>query len=147
MASKVKDIMTSDPACCTPQTPLRDVAKMMKDNDCGEIPVISSSSDRRPIGVVTDRDIVVRAIAAGINPMDQTAEHCMSQPVVTVKPEGKLDEVCDLMEEHQIRRVPVVDDRGQLIGIVSQADVALAAGRRATGEVVQEVSQPGHSRH
>ena len=147
MASKVKDIMTADPACCTPQTKLTEVARMMQECDCGEIPVVASNSDRRPIGVVTDRDIVLRTVAAGINPLEQTAEHCMSQPVVTVKPESKLDDVCDLMEEHQIRRVPVVDERGQVIGIVSQADVALAAGRRVAGDLVQEVSQPGQSRH
>jgi CBS domain-containing protein len=144
----VKDVMTSEPACCMPETSLVEVARMMVECDCGEIPVIASGTDRRPIGVITDRDIVIRTLADNINPLEKSAVDCMTTPVVTVTPDCDLSECCDLMETHKIRRVPVVDDRGNLVGIVAQADIALSAGRRATAEVVKEVSQPaGSSRH
>ena len=78
---KVNDVMTQEPACCTPETPLRDVAKMMVESDCGEIPVVDSQRTMRPVGVVTDRDIVVRCVAAGKNPLEAEAEDCMSSPV------------------------------------------------------------------
>jgi CBS domain-containing protein len=147
MTMDIKDVMTSDPACCTPDTKLPEIAKMMESNDCGEIPVVASSSDKRPVGVVTDRDIVIRVIARGMNPADKTAADCMTKDPVTVRVDTRLGEVCDLMESNQIRRVPVVDASGKLIGIVSQADVALSAGSRKAGDVVKEVSQPGGSRH
>jgi CBS domain-containing protein len=147
MAMHIKDVMTADPACCTPDTKLAEVAKMMVACDCGEIPVVDSDSERRPVGVVTDRDIVVRILASGINPLDKTAGDCMSTPPVTVRVDTRLNECCDLMESHQIRRIPVVDDDGRLIGIVAQADVALSAGSRSVGDVVKGVSQPGGQRH
>jgi len=139
----VKDFMTADPACCTKDTPLQDVARMMLDNDCGEIPVVSSKEERKPVGVVTDRDIVVRLLAKGQNVLDKRAGDCMSEPCVTVTPDTSLVDCCGLMETHQIRRVPVIDDSNQLVGIVSMADVAQNAGRRAAAEVIKEVSQPG----
>jgi CBS domain-containing protein len=147
MAMQIKDVMTSEPACCTPETKLTEVARMMVSNDCGEIPVVASSSDLRPVGVITDRDIVVRTLASGIDPMQKTAADCMSSPPITVKLDTRLNECCDLMESHQIRRIPVVDDAGKLVGIVAQADVALSAGSKATGEVVKGVSQRSASHH
>ncbi len=111
----VKDLMTSDPACCTPDTPLAEVARMMVSHDCGEIPVVAGSSDMRPVGVVTDRDIVIRTLASGINPLDKAARDCMSTPAITVSIDTSLDECCDLMESHQVRRIPVIDDHGKLV--------------------------------
>jgi CBS domain-containing protein len=102
--------MTPNPACCTPTTTLDQIAKMMIQNDCGEIPVVDTKDCI--IGVVTDRDIVCRVVAEGKNPMAYTAETCMSRPVVTVNEDASLDEVVVTMEKHQIRRVPVVDARG-----------------------------------
>ena len=138
---KVNDVMTQDPACCTPETPLRDVARMMVECDCGEIPVVDSKRTLRPAGVVTDRDIVVRCVAAGKNPLEAEAEDCMSSPVVTVTPDADLEEVADLMEKHQLRRIPVVDEAGALCGIVAQADIARHAPPREVAEVVREVSR------
>jgi CBS domain-containing protein len=143
MSMTVREVMTSDPACCTADISLSDAAKMMLDNDCGEIPVVGSRAEMQPIGVITDRDIVVRTLACGQNPMEKTVADCMSKPAVTVTEDARLDEVLELMESHQIRRVPVVDAQGKLIGIVAQADIARDAGRRATASVVKEVSQPG----
>jgi CBS domain-containing protein len=136
---KVKEIMTSDPACCTPDATLRDVARLMVDHDCGEIPVVQN---KKPVGVITDRDIAIRTVAAGKNPLAMTASECMSSPVITVRPDTSLDECCQTMERHQIRRVPVVDSAGVCCGIVAQADIANAAPARETAEVVREISHP-----
>ena len=139
----VQSIMTRDPACCTPSTPLQDVAKMMIDNDCGQIPVVAEGS-KRPIGVVTDRDIVVRLVAQGSNPLEARASDAMSTPCVTVTCDTSLRECCDVMETSQIRRVPVVDANGELCGIVSLADIALSGQDGKTAEVVKEVSATTH---
>ena len=107
--------------------------------DCGEIPVTDGSN--RLIGVVTDRDIVCRVVAKGKNPSDVTAAECMSEPVVVVKEDTTLEDVMTVMEENQIRRVPVVDASGCCCGIISQADVAECASENQTGELVREVSK------
>jgi len=142
---QVKDFMTADPACCTTQTSLQEVAQMMVDNDCGEIPVLQDETTRAPIGVVTDRDIVCRTIAKGINPLEHTAGDWMSQPIVTVTPDMTIEECCRIMEDGQIRRVPVVDERGACIGIVALADVARQRKKSLAAEVVKEVSAPAAS--
>ena len=139
----VKSVMTADPACCSSGTSLREVAQMMVDNDCGEIPVVDES--HMPIGVVTDRDIVVRVIAQGHDPASARAADCMSMPATTVDLDCSLEECCETMESQQIRRVPVVDTAGRLCGIVSLADVALHGRDKKTGQLVQEVSEPGQS--
>jgi CBS domain-containing protein len=139
---KVKDVMSSDPACCTSSTSLEDVAKMMIDWDCGEIPVVDSADGRKPIGVVTDRDIVCRAVARGLNPLSMKAGDCMSEPCVTVTPDMSIDACCKVLEEHHIRRVPVVGADGACCGIVALADVARHARPKTAGEVVREVSEP-----
>lgn len=140
MARLARDIMTLEPACCTPHTTLDEVAKLMVEYDCGEIPVVDTSD--HPIGVVTDRDIVCRIVAQGKNPMAYTAEICMSQPVVTVRADTPVEKVLSTMEEHQIRRVPVVDERGCCAGVISQADVARRGEERQVSELVREVSRP-----
>jgi CBS domain-containing protein len=141
-----KDVMTPDPACCTPHTTLDDVAKLMAANDCGEIPVVDTGD--RIVGVVTDRDIVTRVVADGKNPMAYTAETCMSGPVVTVHTDTPLEEVVVTMEQHQIRRVPVVDERESCVGIIAQADVSWSTSQRAVADLVREVSrdtEPGRN--
>lgn len=138
----VKEVMTADPACCAPDTRLPEVARMMVDNDCGEIPVVEN---RIPVGVLTDRDIVCRAVAKDKNPLELTAADCMTKPIVTVRAETSVEECCRIMEEKQIRRVPVVDDSGACCGIVALADIAREAKSSVAGEVVKEVSEPGKS--
>jgi CBS domain-containing protein len=139
MARLARDVMTPDPACCTASATLDQVAKLMMQNDCGEIPVVDASD--QPIGVITDRDIVCRVVAAGKNPSAHTAAQYMSKPVVTVPADASLDEVVSTMERHQIRRVPVVDENGCCAGIIAQADVARTASEQAVGELVREVSR------
>jgi CBS domain-containing protein len=137
---KVKDVMSTDVACCRRETPLKEVARMMVDCDCGEIPVTDDAG--RPIGVVTDRDIVCRSLAQGRNPLELTAGDCLTSPALTVGPEVSLAECCQRLEENQVRRLPVVDAAGRCIGIVALADVARHASKRSTAEVVQRVSEP-----
>ncbi|MCM2305651.1 MAG: CBS domain-containing protein [Elusimicrobia bacterium] len=139
---KVRELMTKDPLACTPETGLRDVAKMMCEGDCGEIPVVESKTSAKPVGVITDRDITCRAVARGRNPLELTAADCMSSPAVTVTPETSLEDCCKVLEKHQIRRVPVVDKQGRCCGMVAQADIARRGPAEATCEIVKEVSQP-----
>jgi CBS domain-containing protein len=134
-----RQVMTENPACCTPDTPLDLVAKLMREHDCGEIPVIDPAE--QPIGVVTDRDIVCRVVAEGKNPMAYPAGICMSQPVATVSMDAPLGDVVAIMEQHQVRRVPVVDQRGRCVGMISQADVALMTGKRDLAELVRTISR------
>ena len=115
---------------------------MMVDHDCGEIPVLDDKQTKRPVGVVTDRDIVCRTIAKGINPLDLTVADCLTTPCVTVTPSMSIKECSDIMETNKIRRVPVVDADGSCCGIVSLADIALHAKKNVTAEVVKEVSEP-----
>jgi CBS domain-containing protein len=138
---KVRELMSSNPICATPDTSLRDIARMMCDHDCGEIPIVSDTSTRRVIGVVTDRDITCRTVARGQNPLELSATDCMTTPVATVETDATVDDCCRIMESRQIRRVPVVD-HGSCIGIVSQADLARRAPTQLTAEVVAEISRP-----
>ena len=142
---QVKDVMTPDPACCTPDSTLQRVAEMMVENDCGEIPVVENIASMLPIGVITDRDITCRTIAKGLNPLVMRVADCMTTPCITVRPDMSLDECSHLMKENQIRRVPVVDANGACCGIVALADIAKHAAKRDAGEVVKEVSEPTSS--
>jgi|SRR3954469_18186751 len=139
---KARDLMTANPACCTRETALQDVARMMVRCDCGEIPVVEHDSRKKPVGVVTDRDIVVRALAEGKDPLQLNAGQVMSGPAVTAKEDDDVEAVKQLMETRQIRRIPVVDRNGEICGIVSLADIARRDTRNEAGEVVREVSAP-----
>ncbi len=139
MAKIARDVMTPDPACCTPEMPLDQVAKLMVQHDCGEIPVIDRSN--RPVGVITDRDIVCRAVADGKNPMAHTARECMTEPVITAQASASLEDVVSQMEKHQIRRILVVDESGCCAGIIAQADIARLAREHDVAELVREVSR------
>lgn len=140
---QVKDIMTSNPGCCTPGTSLEEVAKMMVDHDCGCIPVVDGNDTKMPVGMITDRDITCRVVAQGKNPLELTARDAMTSTVLSVTPETSLEDCLNLMEDGQVRRIAVVDENGAVCGILAQADIAENAGDRATAEVVQEVSRAG----
>lgn len=146
MAS-LSSVMTPNPAVCTPETPIREVAQMMSRNDCGEIPVVESEHNATPVGVVTDRDITVRIVAEGRDMASARASDAMSSPVTTVRESASIQDVCALMEREQIRRMVVVDDAGKISGIVAQADIARSGRDEETAELVREVSEPTLSRH
>ena len=139
MAKLARDVMTPDPVCCSPGATLDQVAQLMAENNCGEIPIIDTAD--RPVGVITDRDIVCRVVAEGKNPMAHTVESCMTSSVVTVHADASIDEVIATMEDHQIRRVLVVDSEGCCTGIIAQADVAWIEPLPDVGELVREVSR------
>ena len=139
MTKTARDVMTPDPACCSPHTTLDEVARLMARNDCGEIPVIDTAD--QIVGVVTDRDIVCRVVAEGKNPMTYPAETCMTRPATTVQVDASLEDLVAVMERQQIRRVPVVDASGRCVGIVSQADVARSGSKNTVAELVREVSR------
>jgi CBS domain-containing protein len=139
MAKLARDVMTESPACCSPDTTLDQVAKMMIENNCGEIPIVDRAD--RPIGVVTDRDIVCRVVAEGKNPMGHTAGSCMTTPVRCVTGDTPVEEILELMEMRQIRRVPVVDASGCCTGIVSQADLVAISAPRQTAELLSQISR------
>ena len=142
----VKEIMSADIVCCTPDTPLQEVARLMVDKDCGEIPVVDGQRTMKPLGVITDRDITCRTVAQGRNPLQLKASDCMTSPALAVRLQDSLETCLAIMEDNQIRRVLVLDESGRCCGIVSQADVALHASRQETAEVVKEVSKKPHER-
>jgi CBS domain-containing protein len=137
---KVKEMMTRNPSVCTEETSLQEVARTMVGCDCGAVPVVRGTT---LAGMITDRDIVVRAVAEGRNPGSMTVRDCMTSPIVSVREDASLDECTDLMESNKVRRMPVVDASGALVGIVAQADVARHASRKDAGELVRDVSAPG----
>jgi CBS domain-containing protein len=146
MASKrARDIMTENPAVATPETSARDAAKMMEDNDCGSLPVVESRDSMRLVGMVTDRDLAIRILGRGQDPNTPIRE-AMTRNVSSVKADDDLDEVERVMSGQQVRRVPVVDDRDRVIGIIAQADLARelgAVGTKDFSRVVEKISQPG----
>lgn len=139
MAKLARDVMTPDPACCKANATIDQVAMLMVQSDCGEIPVVDDIG--QPIGVITDRDIVSRVVAQGKNPLGHMAADFMSKPVVTVRSDTPLTDVVTTMQKHQIRRVPVTDDRGCCTGIIAQADIAATGGEHEVAELVREVSR------
>ena len=129
--------MTANPTSCPPSATAVDAAKAMASEDVGPIPVAEGD---RLIGIVTDRDLVVRVLAEGRDPASTTLEEVMASDLTTVEPDTQLEEALQLMSENQVRRLPVVEG-GRLVGIVAQADVARAADEEQVGEVVQDISQ------
>ncbi|MBI3929497.1 MAG: CBS domain-containing protein [Armatimonadetes bacterium] len=137
----INDVMTRNPVLCYPETRLQDVASMMVEHDCGAIPVVNAGTSRQPVGIITDRDIVCRAVARARNPIDMHVRECMTGSVVTVSPDMDLQECLEKMEQCQIRRVLVVDEQGDCCGIVAQADIARVAPKSEIGELVRCVSE------
>jgi len=137
VGKSVKDAMSSDVKTATPSLSLADAAKLMKQEDVGSVPVVDGE---RLIGMLTDRDIVVRGIADGSDPHAVTAGDIASRDIVTIRPDDDLDEALRLMAQHQVRRLPVVDD-GHLVGVLAQADVAQEAKEKAVGQLVEEISR------
>lgn len=136
----VASAMTKTPACCTPGSSLTDVARMMVANDCGQIPVVEDLETRKLAGVITDRDIAIRIVAEGRNPAEANAGDCMTAPCISVTAETSLQDCCGLMEANKVRRLPVIDAEGGVVGIVSLADVSRVASAGESAEVLKQVS-------
>lgn len=145
---RASEIMTKEPEFVTPQDTLSRAAALMRDRDVGIIPVVDDVSGRRLRGVITDRDIAIRHVAERHSEDCPVSSH-MSESVSTVGPDAEAEEVMRIMRDKQVRRVPVVDDGGRLVGIVAQADVAVDLRGREGGEVertVAEISEPARPR-
>jgi len=138
VALSVRDVMTPEVETATSSQLLREAARLMKDGDFGSIPVVD---DGRLVAVLTDRDIVIRAVAEGLDASTTQVGQVASSDPVTVAPDQSLDDAVEIMTHYQVRRLPVVEE-GRLVGVLSQADIALEAKEKVTGEVVQEISQP-----
>jgi CBS domain-containing protein len=133
----VKEAMTTSPKTISASTPIVEAARLMRDEDVGSLPIVDGE---RLAAIVTDRDIAIRAVAE--DRLDATAGEIASKQLVTVDPAQPLGEAARLMAEHQVRRLPVCEEDGRLIGMLSQADVALHGGEDArTGEMVERISQ------
>ena len=130
--------MTSDPATCRGDSSLRDVARTMRDRDIGAVPVVENG---KPIGIVTDRDITVRAVAEGKNPAERTASEIMTTSPVTVRPSDDAETLLRTMQTEKVRRAVVVGDNGECVGMVAQADIARRMSDDSTGELVEELSE------
>jgi CBS domain-containing protein len=133
----VQAAMTPNPTAITPDTTAQEAARLMKSEDVGALPTVE---DGRLIGVVTDRDLAVRVVAEGRGP-DTPVSEIASKDIVTIDPQQSLEEAARLMAEHQVRRLPVVEEDGRLIGMLAQADVAKSGHDTLTGDVVQKISQ------
>jgi CBS domain-containing protein len=138
MGTKVHEVMTDRPRCVTPETPVSEAAQLMKSDDIGSLPILDGE---RLAGVVTDRDIVIRAIAEGKDPRGMPVREVASRDLVKVHADEDLSSALQLMASQQVRRLPVVDDDGRLVGILAQADVAVEAKEKAVGEMVEEISK------
>ena len=140
---KIQDIMTANPSSVTPDATIREAAQVMKREDVGIVPVIEGQGEKRLIGVVTDRDIAVRCVAEGKDANCRVRE-AMSDDLATCSPNDDVDHVMQTMSKEKVRRIPIVDERGSLVGIVSQADL-LRRGRddSAAAQTVERISAPG----
>ena len=139
---KVSDLMTSEPATVGPDDPCARAATLMKEEDCGAIPVVMGG---KLVGIVTDRDIAIRAVAEGRDPKTLKVSDIMSADPITVTPDTDADEAARTMAEFQVRRLPVVDD-GRLLGIVVTAQLARRESSTAVGETIKEISEPASGR-
>jgi CBS domain-containing protein len=138
MGQNIKDVMTSDPCTIDADKSVAYAAKMMRDEDVGLAPIVEGD---KLIGMLTDRDIAIRVVAEGRNPDQVTVGQVASKQVVTIDPRQDLVEALRIMAKHQVRRLPVVEEDGRLVGVVAQADVAREGDDKQTGELVQEISQ------
>ena len=134
----IKDVMTPSPVCCKRDDKLDTVAKLMLDHDCGEIPVCN---ENKLIGVITDRDIVLRAVAVKKDPKALTADDVMTRHVYTVAENDKLSDALELMEKKLVRRLPVIDDSGNIVGILSQADLVAKSPTLRVARAMKAVSE------
>ena len=138
---KAKDIMTQNPRVVTPETPVQEAARLMRTEDTGVLPVVESEGSRRLIGVITDRDITLRVVADGMT--SAQVRDAMSSNPKSCRPDDNVKDVMRAMSDAQVRRIPIVDDGGMVVGIVSQADVVLEADGRKVEKAIEAISQPG----
>jgi CBS domain-containing protein len=138
MAESIRDLMTQSPRSLESGSTVMEAARLMRDEDAGLIPVVEGE---KLVGTVTDRDIAIRVVAEGKSPESTTVGEIASRKLVTIDPQQGLDDALRLMARHQVRRLPVVEEDGKLVGIVAQADIARTASDAQTGDLVEDISK------
>jgi len=139
---KCKEIMTKDPVCCLPGDTVDQAAQLMKDEDVGSVPVVADQQTKRLLGIVTDRDLAVKVVAEARQIAAVKVEEVMTRNPVTCHDDDDLQQAIDAMEQHQVRRIPIMDDDGRIVGIIAQADVATRINEpEQIAEVVAEISK------
>jgi CBS domain-containing protein len=146
MTMLVRELMTDEVVCCTPWDTARAAASLMKEHGFGAIPVVSELSDPLLEGIVTDRDLCCGVVADAKNADLIQLSELMTPVPVTCEPEDSIEECEDLMQENQVRRIPVVDQRGRCVGMVAQADLALYAPAGQVAKTMKEISKPSKPR-
>jgi len=139
---KCSEVMTKNPVCCLPNDMVAEAAALMKSGNIGSIPVIENKQTKKLVGIVTDRDLTLKIVAEGLNAKSTKVEAVMTHKVVTCLADDDLQKALDAMAEHQLRRIPVVDNDNKVVGIIAQADVATRVDQpEKTAEMVKEISQ------
>jgi CBS domain-containing protein len=139
---RVQDVMTKNPASVTPAATAREAAQLMQREDTGVIPVVEEQSSKRLVGIVTDRDIAIRIVAEGKDANTRVSEIMSANRLATCSPNDNVDDVMNAMAKEQVRRIPIVDDRGSLLGIVAQADIVRKADDTKAERTVEDISKP-----
>jgi CBS domain-containing protein len=140
--TKCSDVMTRNPVSARPEDSVASVARLMKDNDIGPVPIVEANNSKRLVGIVTDRDLALKVVAAGRDPQTTPVREVMTTNVITCRDDDDIETALDAMSTQQLRRIPVVDDGNMLLGIIAQADIATRMDRpEKTGEVVKEISE------
>jgi CBS domain-containing protein len=140
--TKCSDIMTQDLVVCTPTNTVTEVARLMKTEDIGPVLVVDNEQSKTLVGIVTDRDLVLKVIAEGLDPKTTKVSDGMSKKLVTCYTDDDVEQAMNAMAQYQLRRIPVAEENMKLVGIISQADVATRLGEpEKTAEVVKEISQ------
>lgn len=141
--TKCQEIMTPDPECCVAKSTVEEIAKLMKSKNIGPVPIVESEDSLVIVGIVTDRDLVLNVLAVGGNPKSMKASEVMTPNPVTCDREEDIEDALKLMEKHQVRRIPITDTTGKLVGIIAQADIVLRLhNAKKTEEVLKSVSKP-----
>jgi CBS domain-containing protein len=144
---KASDVMTREPACCEPGESITRVAALMKRENVGSVPVVDGHETRQLVGIVTDRDIVVNVLADSRDIQRATVRDAMTSNPASVRENDDIEKAVKLMADRQVRRMPVVDGSGKLVGIIAQADVATRVDKdQMTGQLVEAISEPGTKR-
>ncbi len=139
---KCNEVMTKNPVCCRPDDMVTKVAQLMQSENIGSIPVIENEQTKKLVGIVTDRDLVLKIIAKGHDVKSTKVELVMTRQIVTCRVEDDLQVAIDAMAEHQLRRIPIVDNDAKIVGIIAQADVATRVNLpEETATMVKEISQ------
>ncbi len=140
--TKCSDVMTRNPVCAQPDDTVASVARLMKDNDIGPVPIVQDNSSKRLVGIITDRDLAIKVVAAGRDPQTTPVREVMTTNVITCRDDDDIETALHAMSTQQLRRIPVVDDGNMLMGIIAQADIATRMNKpEKTGEVVKEISE------